>query len=94
MLDISLPEATGLELQSTLGQRGHPWPVIFMTGFGTIPMSVQAMKAGAVEFLTKPFNDDQVAGHPAHHPSACSDGVRAMATHSERPSKSRPVDTP
>ncbi|MBD9564025.1 response regulator [Pseudomonas sp. PDM09] len=47
LLDISLPEATGLELQSTLGQCGHPWPVIFMTGFGTIPMSVQAMKDGA-----------------------------------------------
>ena len=60
LLDISLPEATGLELQSTLGQRGHPWPVIFMTGFGTIPMSVQAMKAGAVEFMTKPFNDEQL----------------------------------
>lgn len=60
LLDISLPETTGLELQSALGQRGHPWPIIFMTGFGTIPMSVQAMKAGAVEFLTKPFNDDQL----------------------------------
>lgn len=60
LLDVSLPEATGLELQSALGQRGHPWPVIFMTGFGTIPMSVQAMKAGAVEFLTKPFNEDQL----------------------------------
>ena len=60
LLDISLPEATGLELQSALAQRGHPWPVIFMTGFGTIPMSVQAMKAGAVEFLTKPFNDSQL----------------------------------
>lgn len=60
LLDISLPKATGLELQSALAQRGHPWPVIFMTGFGTIPMSVQAMKAGAVEFLTKPFNDDQL----------------------------------
>ncbi|MDD2104152.1 response regulator [Pseudomonas putida] len=60
LLDISLPEATGLELQSALGQRGHPWPVIFMTGFGTIPMSVQAMKAGAVEFMTKPFNDEQL----------------------------------
>ncbi|WP_223549696.1 response regulator [Pseudomonas sp. A-B-19] len=60
LLDVSLPEATGLELQSTLGRRGLPWPVIFMTGFGTIPMSVQAMKAGAVEFLTKPFNDDQL----------------------------------
>jgi FixJ family two-component response regulator/DNA-binding winged helix-turn-helix (wHTH) protein len=60
LLDVSLPEATGLQLQSALGQRGHPWPVIFMTGFGTIAMSVQAMKAGAVEFLTKPFNDDQL----------------------------------
>ncbi|MDQ0123583.1 FixJ family two-component response regulator [Pseudomonas lini] len=60
LLDVSLPQATGLELQSALGERGHPWPVIFMTGFGTIPMSVQAMKAGAVEFLTKPFNDDQL----------------------------------
>jgi FixJ family two-component response regulator len=60
LLDVSLPETTGLELQSALGQRGHPWPVIFMTGFGTISMSVQAMKAGAVEFLTKPFNDDQL----------------------------------
>ena len=60
LLDISLPEATGLELQTALSQRGHPWPVIFMTGFGTVPMSVQAMKAGAVEFLIKPFNDDQL----------------------------------
>jgi FixJ family two-component response regulator/DNA-binding winged helix-turn-helix (wHTH) protein len=60
LLDVSLPEATGLQLQSTLGERGHPWPVIFMTGYGTIPMSVQAMKAGAVEFLTKPFDDDQL----------------------------------
>ncbi|MCO8310942.1 response regulator [Pseudomonas mandelii] len=62
LLDVSLPEATGLELQSALGQRGSPWPVIFMTGFGTIPMSVQAMKAGAVEFMTKPFNDEQLLG--------------------------------
>jgi FixJ family two-component response regulator len=62
LLDVNLPEATGLELQSTLGRRGLPWPVIFMTGFGTIPMSVQAMKAGAVEFLTKPFNDGQLLG--------------------------------
>ncbi|MBD9589101.1 response regulator [Pseudomonas sp. PDM03] len=62
LLDVSLPETTGLELQSALGQRGYPWPVIFMTGFGTIPMSVQAMKAGAVEFMTKPFNDEQLLG--------------------------------
>lgn len=60
LLDVSLPETTGLQLQATLTERGHPWPVVFMTGHGTIPMSVQAMKAGAVEFLTKPFNDDEL----------------------------------
>ncbi|TVT86026.1 response regulator [Pseudomonas sp. H3(2019)] len=60
LLDVSLPEATGLQLQAALTERGHPWPVIFMTGHGTIPMSVQAMKAGAVEFLTKPFDDDEL----------------------------------
>ncbi|MEL1086877.1 response regulator [Pseudomonas sp. OB66] len=62
LLDVSLPETTGLQLQAALNERGLPWPVIFMTGHGTIPMSVQAMKAGAVEFLTKPFNDDELLG--------------------------------
>jgi len=60
LLDVSLPETTGLQLQATLTERGYPWLVVFMTGHGTIPMSVQAMKAGAVEFLTKPFNDDEL----------------------------------
>ena len=60
LLDVNLPETTGLQLQAALGERGRPWPIVFMTGFGTIPMSVQAMKAGAVEFLTKPFNDSQL----------------------------------
>lgn len=62
LLDVSLPDTTGLQLQAALNECGHPWPVIFMTGHGTIPMSVQAMKAGAVEFLTKPFNDDELLG--------------------------------
>jgi len=62
LLDVSLPETTGLQLQAALNERGLPWPMIFMTGHGTIPMSVQAMKAGAVEFLTKPFNDDELLG--------------------------------
>jgi FixJ family two-component response regulator len=60
LLDVSLPAATGLDLQAELIRRGQPWPIVFMTGFGTIPMSVQAMKAGAVEFLTKPFDDEQL----------------------------------
>ncbi|RRV06312.1 response regulator [Pseudomonas sp. v388] len=72
LLDVSLPAATGLELQAELVRRGRPWPIVFMTGFGTIPMSVQAIKAGAVEFLTKPFNDEQLLStlrqvmHQAH----------------------------
>lgn len=60
LLDVGLPAATGLELQAELVRRGRPWPIVFMTGCGTIPMSVQAMKAGAVEFLIKPFDDEQL----------------------------------
>lgn len=60
LLDVGLPAATGLELQAELTRRGQPWPIVFMTGAGTIPMSVQAIKAGASEFLTKPFDDEQL----------------------------------
>jgi RNA polymerase sigma factor (sigma-70 family) len=60
LLDVDLPAATGLDLQAELVRRGLPWPIVFMTGYGTIPMSVQAIKAGAVEFLTKPFDEDQL----------------------------------
>ncbi|WJD62577.1 response regulator [Pseudomonas kurunegalensis] len=60
LLDMHLPDTTGLEVQHTLRQLGLPWPIVFMTGFGTIPMTVQAMRAGAVEFLTKPFDEDQL----------------------------------
>ncbi len=56
VLDISLPGLNGLELQKRVAQRTD-LPIIFITGHGDIPMSVGAMKAGAVEFLTKPFND-------------------------------------
>ena len=56
VLDISLPGLNGLELQKRLAVRTD-MPIIFITGHGDIPMSVGAMKAGAVEFLTKPFND-------------------------------------
>ncbi len=58
LLDISLPGLNGLDLQKRLAVERHEMPIIFITGHGDIPKSVQAMKAGAVEFLTKPFSDE------------------------------------
>ena len=58
VLDVSLPAINGLELQKLIGADRVDMPVIFITGHGDVPMTVQAMKAGAVEFLTKPFDDD------------------------------------
>jgi FixJ family two-component response regulator len=60
VLDVRLPGLSGLDLQHELIQAGIPIPIIFITGHGDIPTSVQAMKAGAVEFLTKPFQDQQL----------------------------------
>jgi FixJ family two-component response regulator len=57
VLDVSLPGLNGLELQQQLAERTD-MPIVFITGHGDIPMSVRAMKAGAIEFLTKPFKDD------------------------------------
>src|ERR1700682_4308702 len=57
VLDVTLPGLNGLELQQRLAERTD-MPIIFITGHGDVPMSVRAMKAGAVEFLTKPFKDD------------------------------------
>jgi FixJ family two-component response regulator len=57
ILDVSLPGLNGLELQKSLSAERQDMPIIFVTGHGDIPMTVQAMKAGAVEFLTKPFAD-------------------------------------
>jgi FixJ family two-component response regulator len=58
VLDISLPDLNGLELQKLIASERIDMPIIFITGHGDIPMTVQAMKAGAVEFLTKPFDDE------------------------------------
>lgn len=58
ILDISLPGLNGLELQKRLAIERTDMPIIFITGYGDVPKTVQAMKAGAVEFLTKPFNDE------------------------------------
>jgi FixJ family two-component response regulator len=60
VLDIRLPGVSGLDFQAELVDAGIRIPIIFMTGHGDIPMSVQAMKAGAVDFLTKPFRDQQM----------------------------------
>ena len=58
ILDLSLPGLSGLDLQKRIASERTDMPIIFITGHGDIPSTVQAMKAGAVEFLTKPFTDD------------------------------------
>jgi FixJ family two-component response regulator len=60
VLDVRLPGMSGLTFQKELAKEGLALPVIFITGHGDIPMSVRAMKAGAVEFLTKPFHDQDL----------------------------------
>ena len=57
ILDVRMPGASGLDLQHQLAASGNPKPIIFLTGHGDIPMTVQAMKLGAVDFLTKPVRD-------------------------------------
>jgi FixJ family two-component response regulator len=58
VLDVSLPDLNGLELQKLIASDRADMPIIFITGHGDVPMTVQAMKGGAVEFLTKPFDDE------------------------------------
>jgi len=58
VLDVSLPNLSGLDLQKLITADQADMPIIFITGHGDVPMTVQAMKAGAVEFLTKPFDDE------------------------------------
>ncbi|TIL65686.1 response regulator transcription factor [Mesorhizobium sp.] len=58
ILDVSLPDLNGLELQKQITADRADMPIIFITGYGDVPMTVQAMKAGAAEFLTKPFSED------------------------------------
>jgi FixJ family two-component response regulator len=60
VLDVQMPGLSGLDLQRELAQTGHQLPIVFMTGHGDIPMSVQAMKAGAVGFLSKPFRNQDL----------------------------------
>ena len=60
VLDVRLPEQSGLDFQRELAAGNRQLPIIFITGHGDIPMSVQAMKGGAIEFLTKPFRDQEL----------------------------------
>ena len=60
VLDIRLPGVSGLDFQDKLANLGNNIPIIFMTGHGDVPMSVRAMKAGAIDFLTKPFRDQDM----------------------------------
>jgi FixJ family two-component response regulator len=73
VLDISLPDLNGLDLQKQLAGDRLDMPIIFITGHGDVQKTVQAMKAGAVEFLTKPFSDDVLL-----------DAIRGAIAHSER----------
>jgi FixJ family two-component response regulator len=58
VLDVRLPDLSGLDVQELVSSESTDMPIIFVTGFGNVPMTVKAMKAGAVEFLTKPFQDE------------------------------------
>ena len=60
LLDLQLPGLSGLDLQKRMAEVGLETPIVFLTGHGSIPASVQAMKAGAVEFLTKPFDEQDL----------------------------------
>jgi FixJ family two-component response regulator len=60
VLDVSLPGISGLDFQAELEKAGNRIPIVFITGYGDIPMTVRAMKAGAVEFLAKPFRDQDL----------------------------------
>jgi FixJ family two-component response regulator len=66
VLDISLPDLNGLEVQKLIASERTDMPIIFITGHGDVPMTVQAMKAGAVEFLTKPFDDEALLSAIQH----------------------------
>jgi FixJ family two-component response regulator len=83
VLDVSLPDLNGLDLQQQIAAGRNDMPIIFITGYGDVPMTVRAMKAGAVEFLTKPFGDEAllgaIRGALAHSSSALSKGAELDA---------------
>jgi len=62
LLDVQMPDMSGLELQQKLADNGSTLPVIIITGYGDVPIAVKALKAGAVDFIEKPFTDDVILG--------------------------------
>ena len=78
VLDVRMPGLDGLALQEKLGESGREIPIIFVTGHGDVPLAVRAMKAGAIDFLNKPFNDTDLLQAIAHALS------RVSATSHER----------
>jgi FixJ family two-component response regulator len=84
LLDVRLPDLNGLELQKRLALSGRPVPIVFLTGHGDIPMTVRAMKAGAIEFLTKPFRERELIA-AVHH--AFDTDRKAGAAQNPDPSK-------
>lgn len=66
ILDVALPDLNGLDLQKCIASERKDMPIIFITGHGDVPMTVKAMKAGAVEFLTKPFGDEALLSAIRH----------------------------
>jgi FixJ family two-component response regulator len=81
VLDVTLPDLNGLELQRRLNQANSELPIIFITGYGNVPMSVRAMKAGAIEFLTKPLDPEALLGAVAE---AIERNATMIAAHSNQ----------
>jgi RNA polymerase sigma factor (sigma-70 family) len=81
VLDIRMPGLSGLDLQKELNKANITMPIIFMTGHGTIPMSVKAMKAGAIDFLEKPFEDQALLDLITH---ALAGDRQAKQEHAEK----------
>jgi two-component system response regulator FixJ len=83
VLDIRMPEMSGLEVQQQLNRRGSLLPVIFITGHGDVPMAVQAMKEGAFEFIQKPFRDQDLLDRINHALKQDADNRTNAARRSE-----------
>jgi FixJ family two-component response regulator len=93
ILDLALPDLNGLDLQERVAVDRADMPIIFVTGYGDVPTTVRAMKAGAVEFLTKPFNDqvlmNAIRGAIDRSRAALADGAELQALRDRHASLSR-----
>ena len=83
ILDIRMPEMSGLEVQQQLNRAGAMLPVIFITGHGDVPMAVQAMKEGAFQFIQKPFRDQELLDHINHALQFDRDNRKDLAARAE-----------